>query len=367
MKINENIVLSMVAPHVVDNALTYDKFDELFAMLSRPEQYSVTDLLAAHNIELRDADDDPAQAFATEPNADAADQPLFDNNLFGGNDPMVFTGTLKKGAPRMNEILAKAAQEGNDAAMERLYLDNTGLVMKWARKYTKMYGSCLTEEDLFMEGVHGLLKAVDRFNYDLGWKFSTYAEWWIRQAIFREIENNGTVIRIPVHKKEQIRRVMRIYNDLCQQGVSSAERIQAVVKALEDTAHPVSESQVLECIQLHVYVEGCTSLDMPMKDDSDAVLGDFIPTDMKDNPEILLEQACMKSDVMNVVHTLTAREQQVIMKRYGLDDLGRRTLEEVGKELGVTRERIRQIEATALRKLRHPSRSRLLKDYLEVA
>lgn len=367
MKINENIVLSMVAPHVVDNALTYDKFDELFAMLSRPEQYSVTDLLAAHNIELRDAEDDPDQAYVTELTADTADQPLFDNSIFGGNDPMIITDALKKGAPRMNEILAKAAQEGNEEALERLYLDNKGLVMQWARKYAKMYGSCLTEEDLFMEGVHGLLKAVDRFNYDLGWKFSTYAEWWIRQAIFREIENNGTVIRIPVHKKEQIRKVMRIYNDLCCRGVPSGERIQAVVKALEDTAHPVSESQVMECIQLHVYVEGCTSLDMPMNDDSDSVLGDFIPADMKDNPEVLLEQACMKSDVMDVVHTLTSREEQVIIKRYGLDGLGRRTLEEVGREMSVTRERIRQIEANALRKLRHPSRSRLLKDYLEVA
>ena len=164
MKINENIVLSMVTPHVVDNALTYDKFDELFAMLSRPEQYSVTDLLAAHNIELRDAEDDLDQAYVTELTADTADQPLFDNSIFGGNDPMIITGALKKGAPRMNEILAKAAQEGNEEALERLYLDNKGLVMQWARKYAKMYGSCLTEEDLFMEGVHGLLKAVDRFN-----------------------------------------------------------------------------------------------------------------------------------------------------------------------------------------------------------
>lgn len=275
--------------------------------------------------------------------------------------------TMKTDAPRTNEILAKAAREGNEAAMERLYLDNTGLVMKWARRYTKMYGSCLTEEDLFMEGVHGLLKAVERFNYELGWKFSTYAEWWIRQAIFREIENNGTMIRISVHKQEQIRKVMRVYHDLCNRGIPSAERIPAAAEKLQEMGYSISESQVMECVQLHEHVMGCTSLDLTVGEDGDSVLGDWVPADRRDNPETLLDQVFMKADLMDVLHTLSAREQQVITERFDLDGMGERTLEEIGREMGVTGERIRQIEANALRKLRQPSCSSKLRDYLEDA
>ena len=366
MKINESIILNMVAQHVVNNTLTYDKFDELFSMLSNTEQYSVADLLAEHNIVLKDADDELAQAYVTEFTADE-EQSLYDNSIFGGNDPLAYTGVMKKGDGSMNELLAKAAQEGNRDALNQLFHINKGLVWDIVRMYNGMYGGCITEEDLFQAGADGMMTAVMRFNYDLGYKFTTYATNWIRQRIVREIENYGYTIRIPVHKQEQIRRVMKIYNELYYKGMCTVDRIPAVVKALEEMGRPMTEDQIIECVQLREHVMGCTSLDMPIQEDGDALLGDFVPADRKDNPEILLEQICLKDDINNVLKTLTPREEKVIRLRYGLDDGCERTLEEVGKEFHVTRERIRQIEAKALRKLRHPSRSRKLKDYLEAA
>ena len=362
MKINENIVLSMVAPHVVDNALTYDKFDELFAMLSRSEQYSVTDLLAAHHIELRDADDDLAQAYATEFTADSADQPLFDHSVFGGNDPTACSWLQMRRGFQSNEQLAKAAHAGNRDAWNALCSQNQKLVMKYAVRYTGMYGNNLSTEELISAGNEGLVKGIERFDETLGFAFSTYVVWWIRQSIFREIANNGYTIRIPVHMHEKIHKITRMESELARKGLGLQERITEIARALGN-----SEDQVMECIQLRQQVMKCASLDMPLKDDTDAVLGDFVPADEKDNPENLLELMCLKTDLLDVLHTLTAREEQIIIKRYGLDGMGERTLEEIGKELGVTRERIRQIEQKAMRKLAHPSRSRLLKDYLEVA
>ena len=358
MKINENVIMNMVAPHTADNTLTYDAFDNLFSMLSRDEQYKVRDVLAAHGIDLVDADDDMARAYITEFNVDGS--------VFGGNDPLAFSCAMKNGG-RMNELLARSAQAGNKDALDQLFRDNDKLVWDVVRRYTGMYGNCITEEDLFQAGADGMMTAVRRFNYDLGYKFSTYALWWIRQAVIREIENTGHTIRVPVHKQEQVRRVMKVYNDMYQRGVPTVERIPAVVKALAEAGRPMTEDQVIECIQLRDNVMGCTSLDMPIGEDSDSVLGDFIPADRKDDPENLLDQICMRSDLMDALHTLSFREKEIIMQRFGLDGMGPRTLEEIAKDYGVTRERIRQIEAKALRKLRHPSRSKKLKDWLEAA
>lgn len=359
MKINENIIMDMVAPHVVNNALTYDKFDELFDMLSRTEQYSVVDLLADHNIVLRDEDDDLAQAYVTEFTADA-EQPLYDNSVFGGNDPADLSRFQKRNVFLKNELLAKIAREGNEEALNTICAQNQKLVMKYAVRYTGMYGNNLSTDDLISAGNIGLVKAVERFNYDLGYAFSTYAVWWIRQAIFREIADNGYTIRIPVHMHEKINRITRMESELFSKGLTLPERITAIAETMG-----INEDQVMECIQLRKQVMKCTSLDMPMNEDTDAVLGDFVAAARKDNPENLLDQMCLRSDLMDVLQTLTAREAQIITKRYGLDGMGQHTLEELGKEMGVTRERIRQIEQKALRKLRHPSRSRKLKDYLE--
>ena len=359
MKINENIVLSMVAPHVVNNVLTYDKFDELFAMLSRSEQYSVTDLLAEHNIELRDTDDEMAQAYATE-FTDDADQPRYDKNIFGGNDPGACSWLQMRKGFLSNEQLAKAAHTGNEDARNALCGQNQRLVMKYAVRYTGVYGNNLSTEDLISAGNEGLMKAIDRFDENLGFAFSTYAVWWIRQAILREIANNGYTIRIPVHMHEKIHKITRMESDLAHKGLNTLERIAEIAKALD-----YSEDQVMECILLRQQVMRCASLDMPVNDDTDAVLGDFVPAERKDNPECLLDQIALKSDLESLMNKLNFREKMVLEARFNLDGMGSRTLEEVGQELHVTRERARQIEANALRKLRMYASRAHLNEYLE--
>ena len=359
MKFNEQAILNLVKSHTTGNALTWETFDRLFSFLSGEEKDAVADILAARGISLENADDDMARAFAAEF--------AVDGSAFGGNDPLAFSAGGMKGGSRMNELLARAARMGSEDAKEQLFRDNDALVWDVARKYTYMCGTCLSEEDLHQAGALGMMKAVERFNYDLGYKFSTYALWWIRQAIIREAENNCRTIRVPVHKQEQVRRVMRVYNNMFHQKAPTVQRISAVVKALEQAGYPQSENQVIECIQLNDYVIGCVSLDMPVGEDGDTVLGDFVAADRKDNPETLLEKMCLHSDLMDVLATLMPREAQIIIERYGLDGMGERTLEDIGKEFKVTRERIRQIEAKAMRKLRHPSRSRKLREYLEAA
>ena len=356
MKINENVILNMVAPHTAASTLTFDAFDRLFSMLSRDEQYKVTDVLAAHGIDLVDAAED----------LDSGAEFTMDDSVFGGNDPLAYAAAGKNNGGRMNEVLARAAQAGNQDALNQLFNDNERLVWDVIRRYTGTYGNCLTEDDLFQAGACGMMKAVERFNYDLGYKFTTYAIWWIRQSVIREVENYGHTIRVPVHKQEQVRRVMKVYNDLYHRGVPTVQRITAVVNALKDSGHPMSEDAVIECIQLRDYVMGCVSLDAPVGEDGDFFLNDLIP-DERENPEMLLDRIALKSDLAEALNTLTPKEQEILIKRYGLDGEGPRTLEDVAKDYGVTRERIRQIEAKALRKLRHPSRSRKLKGWLEAA
>ena len=358
MKINVNVILNMVAPHTAGSTLTFDAFDRLFSMLSRDEQSCVTDLLAARGIHLVDADDDRTGACAAEFTVDGA--------VFGGNDPLAFAGAVKKSGGRMNELLARDAQEGSREALEQLFRDNERLVWDVVLRYTGMCGTCLTEKDLFQAGAVGMMKAVEMFRYELGYKFSTYSLWWIRQAVIREIENNGFTIRIPVHKQEQVRRVMRVYRDLTHRGVLAEQGIRAVAEALEEMGFPMAEDQVIECIQLHDYVMGCTSLDKPVNEEGDTSLGEIVP-DERENPEIMLDRIAMRSDLMDALQTLSPRERLILTERFGLDGQGERTLEVIGAEMGVTRERIRQIEQKALRKLRKPSCVRKLKDWLEAA
>lgn len=336
--------------------LTYKEIMDMLEEIDlEPEQiekiYDTLETLGIDVIEEEPAND-------TDDNEDDKDQP--DASILEGvsvDDPVRMylkeIGKVPLLTAEEEVYLAKRMESGDEMAKRKLAEANLRLVVSIAKRYV---GRGMLFLDLIQEGNLGLIKAVEKFDYTKGYKFSTYATWWIRQAITRAIADQARTIRIPVHMVETINKLIRVSRQLLQEY----GREPLPEEIAEEMG--ISEEKVRDILKI---AQEPVSLETPIGEEEDSHLGDFIPDDDAPAPAEAAAFALLKEQLMDVLDTLTPREEKVLRLRFGLDDGRARTLEEVGREFNVTRERIRQIEAKALRKLRHPSRSKKLKDFLD--
>ena len=363
-KYEEKIKTLLAMAKKKKNVLEYQEISDHFADLHLEEEQmdEILDALEKSGIDvlrITDDDDIPDEELLLS-NEDEVDMENLDLSIPDGisiEDPVrMYLKEIGK-VPLLSaeeEIeLAKRMENGDQEAKKRLAEANLRLVVSIAKRYV---GRGMLFLDLIQEGNLGLIKAVEKFDYRKGYKFSTYATWWIRQAITRAIADQARTIRIPVHMVETINKLIRVSRQLLQE----LGREPTPEEISEEMGMPVDRvREILKISQEPV------SLETPIGEEEDSHLGDFIQDDNVPVPAEAASFTLLREQLVEVLGTLTEREQKVLRLRFGLDDGRARTLEEVGKEFNVTRERIRQIEAKALRKLRHPSRSRKLKDYLD--
>ena len=351
---NEQLIIDMARPYVKDGFITYEEFNHIYEMLSQGEKDTVVDILYNNGIDRIDADEQ-------DEDADDKFEVLYDDGLFkdtGFNaqnpKPVVVNEVVKQS----NEILCAMIQQGNLQAEQDLCVKNKKLVDKYALAYEKRYRHRLDFDDIEQAGFIGLITAAKKFDIGMGYSFSTYAVWWIKQAITREIIDHGFVIRIPVHMMEQIIKVAGVENMF-----SELNREERIVKVMDETGY--KEERIRECMMLKEYVLTYSSLNVTVGEDETVELGEFLSDDGVIPIEEMVENRELRRMLDDVLDTLTEKEKKVIRLRFGLEDNRQWTLEEVGKLFNVTRERIRQIESKALRKLRHPSRLHYIKSFLE--
>ena len=363
-KYEEKIKTLLAMAKKKKNVLEYQEISDHFADLHLEEEQmdEILDALEKSGIDvlrITDDDDIPDEELLLS-DEDEVDMENLDLSISDGisiEDPVrMYLKEIGK-VPLLSaeeEIeLAKRMENGDQEAKKRLAEANLRLVVSIAKRYV---GRGMLFLDLIQEGNLGLIKAVEKFDYRKGYKFSTYATWWIRQAITRAIADQARTIRIPVHMVETINMLIRVSRQLLQE----LGREPTPEEISEEMGMPVDRvREILKISQEPV------SLETPIGEEEDSHLGDFIQDDNVPVPAEAASFTLLREQLVEVLGTLTEREQKVLRLRFGLDDGRARTLEEVGKEFNVTRERIRQIEAKALRKLRHPSRSRKLKDYLD--
>jgi len=342
--------------------LSADQIDDIYQQLGRmgidvvPEPGEVEQEIMTKS----KVDDDDDIADDADPDDDAEEEAEVDLSVpegVGIDDPVRMylkeIGRVPLLSAEEEIQLAKRMEAGDEEAKRRLAEANLRLVVSIAKRYV---GRGMLFLDLIQEGNLGLIKAVEKFDYTKGYKFSTYATWWIRQAITRAIADQARTIRIPVHMVETINKLIRVSRQLLQE-LGREPVPEEIAKVMDIPVERVRE--IMKIAQEPV------SLETPIGEEEDSHLGDFIPDEDAPAPAEAASFILLKEQLEEVLETLTPREEKVLRLRFGLDDGRTRTLEEVGQEFGVTRERIRQIEAKALRKLRHPSRSKKLKDYLE--
>ena len=341
--IDDEVTEKLVIPFVLDA----DGIDDLLERLTDG------------GISITDKDGNPSSKYVVEAPKpeELTDEELLGSNSAKVNDPVRMylkeIGVVPLLSNEEEKELAIAVENGDLEAKQRLAEANLRLVVSIAKRYV---GRGMQFLDLIQEGNMGLMKAVDKFDYSKGFKFSTYATWWIRQAITRDIADQARTIRIPVHMVETINKLVREQRNLLQE-LGQDPTPEQIAERMDMTPDKVRE--ILKIAQEPV------SLETPIGEEDDSHLGDFIEDEVIENPVDYTTRVVLREQLDEVLDTLTDREENVLRLRFGLDDGKMRTLEDVGKVFNVTRERIRQIEAKALRKLRHPSRSKQLKDFIE--